>query len=121
MSIVGVFARPDHPVGYGFLRHGETYGQAHGYVVLFVRCADEEELEKTKQRLSIEAYSRPFYGVEPVQGHYYMYGWLGEWYGGRFDYLATVPDGVEFHNMPFVSLGDNRFVGLYEAKDVLNS
>lgn len=104
---VGVFARPDHPEGWGF---GKT---AHGYVVLFVRCRDDEELDSVTHRLS----HAPFYGIG--DSHIYSEGALNKWFGGRFDRIATVPD-VDLPYGPFQCRGDNRMVAVYDANDVLS-
>lgn len=109
--IVGIFARADHPQGWGFARPGEG-GTAHGYVVLFVRCPDEDTLGRVVNRLG----TLPFYGNEAAAQ--YGDGNLREWFGGRFDYIATCPD-VAVPMGPFVCRGDNRMIAVYDAEDVL--
>lgn len=120
MKLVGLFARADHPPGYGFPpREGEGGGRAHGYVVLMVRCKNRNQLGKVVSKLRDE----PFYGVR--EGGY-ADGKLNEWYGGKFDHIATFPDtdidicpGAWALTQRFRSLGDNRFVGIFKAKEVL--
>lgn len=115
MSTVGVFARADHPQGWGFVAPGEEYGRAHGYVVLFVCCADMHELEMVAHRLA----RQDFVGKP---GATYLTGALDpggrQWFGGRFDWIATVPD-VHLDRGPFMCRGDNRMVAVYDAPDVL--
>jgi hypothetical protein len=117
-KVVGVFVRADHPLGWGYVQPGDTYGRAHGYVTLFVRCADEAELEAVSRRLGI----KPFLGIEGVRT--YFNGMLAEWFGGRFECIATVPD-VELYQVPpgtrFICRGDNRMVAIYEASEVLDA
>jgi hypothetical protein len=112
--IVGIFARADHPMGWGQTQPGENIGTAHGWVIVFVRCADEDTLGRVVNRLVM----RPFYGNEAGVG--YAQGNLLEWYGGRFDYIATCPD-VAVPMGPFVSRGDNRMIAVYDAEDVLDA
>ena len=107
--MIGIYARANHPTGYGM-----ADGEAHGYVVLLVRCQDRETVEAVSEKLA-----RGFYGVK---GETYSVGHLGKWYGGSFDHLATLPgDEVEDGGLEqrFRSIGDNRFVGVYEADEVL--
>ena len=115
LIVIGLFARADHPRGYGF---GD--GTAHGYSVLLVRCKDRKELELVKKRLEA-----PFYGIEGA--HYYSDGAMGEWYGGRFELIALFP-GNKVELRAFLdwkqtgrafSVGDNRFYALFEASEVL--
>lgn len=117
---VGVFARADHPLGWGLAGrpdeqgHHEQGHRAHGYVVLFVRCADEDELEIVRQRL----FTKPFYGLADA-GTYYG-GNLREWFGGRFDLIAIAPAvDLPYATGRFQCRGDNRMVGVYEAAEVL--
>lgn len=92
-------------------------GTAHGYVVLMVRCANPVELANVTERLT-----RPFHGID---GKGYSDGKLTEWYGGRFDYLGCVygePSVAAYDaRQRFVSKGDNRFVGVFEASEVLTN
>jgi hypothetical protein len=106
-GIVGVFARSDHPKGWG-----SPYG-AHGYVVLFVRCEDEQELTFVTVQMAKGFVGKP--------ANSYAAGNLTFWFGGSFDLLATVPDvTLDWAAEKFWCKGDNRFVGIYEAKDVLD-
>lgn len=106
--ITGVFARANHPSGYGF-----PGGKAHGYSVISIRCEDEAELSEVKKYLQ----TNPFYGIE---GKLYSSGNMMEWYGGFFDLIATTESEIELYHSHerFVSFGDNRFAGIYEAADV---
>lgn len=122
-GVTGVFARSDHPQGYGMVRQGEIYGRAHGYSVIYVRCADEAELAEVAKRLSL--WNKPFHGL---QVHGYGNGQMGEWYGGLFDLIAIIPGHAlkiaSWQSKPdeeqrFRSLGDNRFTGIYTAEEVL--
>jgi hypothetical protein len=116
--IVGIFARADHPEGWGFpIRKPDgtiASGTAHGYVVIFVRCPDEDTLGHVVNRLV----QRPFYGDE--RSDQYNAGNLHGWFGGRFDYIATCPD-VAVPMGPFACRGDNRMVAVYDAEDVLDA
>ena len=112
--IIGVFARRDHPAGYGF---GE---RAHGYVVVLVECADVAELRRVEENLD---------------RHYQTPSRADGWYSGPMDLVATVTaDGIAaisavghwdprsgryFGLRPSRSLGDNRFVACYTAAEVL--
>ena len=113
--LIGVFCRPNHPKGYGY---GET---AHGYVTVLVVCDDHHQLRAVTEKLRGEGYPEPY-------GHPYP------WYGGRLDLVATFAAprpgdggfvlghwvGLEQMSPPCSqSLGDNRFVAVELAKDIL--
>lgn len=110
--VMALYARADHPEGYG---QGK---RAHGYVVLMVRCRDEDEVARVSKVMASDFKGKPEGG--------YNDGALLDWYGGNFDLLAILPGAEYAHltfpgpNMRFVSKGDNRFVGLYTADEVLN-
>ena len=113
--MIGVFARPDHPPGYGMPgREGENGLRAHGYIVVFVNCPDEQTLQRVRDKLRLDGLNEPF-------GHTYA------WYGGRMDLVGVVPEGSMTQVLPDpwfighkrVSLGDNRFTGIYEATEIL--
>jgi hypothetical protein len=112
----GVYARSDHPRGYGM-----ADGTAHGYVTLFVSCLNETQLREVNLRLQ----TQPFLGVTNTPSYQYSNGYLREWYGGRFDCIAQIPGKINPIVNParpehrFCSLGDNRFVGHFFADEVL--
>lgn len=117
--MIGVFARADHPKGYGL-----PDGRAHGYSMLFV-TGSRKQIRDCQERL--QDFRKPFIG--PLGKHYYSDGGLGEWYGGRFELLAVLPGdrvehvhGGDVHvtGQKFLSRGDNRFSGIFTAEEVLN-
>jgi hypothetical protein len=122
--MIAVFARADHPRGYGF-----ADGRAHGYSVVFVRCRNRREVAAVSKRM--QDYNHPFYGLEaPDPRQYYgspAYSHLSDWYGGRFELLAVVPGmkidhatyGGAITESRFMSRGDNRYSGIFEAAEVL--
>lgn len=122
--MIALFARADHPEGWGFPK-----GRAHGYVVIAVHVPTEDELLRVERRLR----EQPFHGIE---GNLYQEGNLREWYGGRFDLLATIPNadpyvpvedieirgaGGAVVESRFRSFGDNRFFGVYDASEIESS
>lgn len=124
--MIGVFARADHPKGYGF-----ADGRAHGYVILFVRCKSRKQVLDVLKVLT--NWKKPFLGLGTDQ--YYNHGNLGEWFGGNaFDLLAVLPGNKLDHmsggyytgggTQPapgrFFCRGDNRFTGIYEAGEILD-
>lgn len=119
--MIAVFARANHPPGWGYGPVGDEKGsRAHGYVVLFVRCADEAELDAVHRRMTI----RDFHGIEGAR--HYFDGALDpnghEWFGGRFELIATAPDvslDAISSGQRFCCRGDNRMVALYDAGEVL--
>lgn len=74
-----IFARRDHPSGYG-----SAEGKAHGYSVIAVRCPTVEESLRVVAVLEGVV---PFEGIDKEQKRYYE-GWLGEWFGGYFDLIG---------------------------------
>lgn len=124
--MIAVFARADHPKGWGM-----PEGRAHGYVTLFVRCEDDTELEDVRERL------RRYPGWSGVGDDTdgYWHGRLDpgySWFGGQFDFVGSLPcETVELpHALErgpggdadrFLCVGDNRFIGFYEAAEVLAS
>lgn len=125
--MIAVFARFNHPEGWGFPIYKEgtppITGKAHGYVVIAVTYEGDEELKALKGKLM--EYPNGFQG-KPENGNLYNEGYLGEWFGGQFDYLFSVQGlGVQWpfeHVMgDYQCRGDNRFVGMYDAKDILDS
>lgn len=130
-----LFARSDHPLGYGFpqavtdpdghpLRLSNStvvYGPqatAHGYVVIAVICSPGPEAEAVVARMAKGFKGKP-------RGTYGE-GYLGDWYGGRFDCVAVI-EGGEYditgwppeYDQKRRSIGDNRFFGVWHASEVL--
>lgn len=104
--MISVYARADH-----------SWDIGHGYVVLLVRCKSTFVVEAVTAKLRA--------GFKGCPGATYAEGTLGDWYGGRFDYLLTLT-GTEVEDdfgamgaTLFQSRGDNRFIGLYDAEAVL--
>lgn len=130
-----LFARADHPMGYGFpvaatnpdgsvvrLAGGGvacvSQAKAHGYVVLAVECEVGDEAERVVAKMA-----QGFHGRTTGT---YAEGYLGDWYGGRFDCVAVVEgtkDDISSWppemNRDRVSYGDNRFFGVWTAAEVL--
>lgn len=118
--VVGVFVRHSHPAGYGSTSpwKGEHGHRAHGYSVILVECETDDELAAVKQKLAWPGLPEPL-------GHKW------DWYGGAMDHVATLegnpPDSEVHVTMPFneqgrgrrISVGDNRFVGVYKAAEIL--
>lgn len=113
--MLAVFARPDHPKGY-VMGQGHS---AHGYIVVFVRCANEDELDAVTKLLTSYGQGLP----EPF-GHTY------QWYGGRMDRIAILPDTDTVQlwrdysradETTKLSRGDNRFIGVYNAGELLDA
>lgn len=114
-----LFARADHPEGYGF--SGTT--RAHGYAVLVVSCETVADTEAVKRRcaeapvfLSREA------TVSGFAGHHLI---VDEWYGGRFDYIGAIAGTYALNRNGSMfgesSYGDNRYFGIVDANTVLNA
>lgn len=100
-----LFARADHPEGWGFDR------RAHGYSIIAVECVSAEEEARVKDRLI-----RPFSGPDGDRQY--------AWYGGQFDYIGAVFGAEGIRNssdrpLHKHSYGDNRFFGLFMAEEVL--
>lgn len=106
-----IFARRDHPEGWG----------RHGHVTLFVVCDGMLDGTAVVTRMQ----EGPFYGFmggEPGTGPY-TDGYLGEWFGGNFDLIGSTAGDVLLTSIGrgrFYVMGDNRFVGIYEAQEVLS-
>lgn len=115
--ITAVFARADHPHGWGFVDH-EGQGRAHGYVVLLVSCDTHVDVTNVERRLR-----HAFAGTDEKPLQY-------PWYGGMFDLVAMVetpsPPGYfaavmdrAGRAMTWRSYGDNRAAAWYTANEVL--
>lgn len=122
-----VFARPDHPSGYGFQGPSEESApRAHGYVVVIVLFERDEELSEVQRLLQHPS------GLRPPKQHVW-----DDWYGGHLDLLLVVRD-IGSIERPLVgqmrtddpqlarietplglSLGDNRFLGVYTASELV--
>lgn len=105
--MIGVFARADHPEGYGL---GKT---AHGYSVILVKCHYADQLARVQKKLMTKGLPEPF-------GHTYP------WYGGRMDMIAVIAGSdataeieAGFDNRR-KSFGDNRYCGIYDAHEILS-
>jgi hypothetical protein len=129
-----VFARADHPLGWGYPEI-ESYdeelgsyilksanGRAHGYSLLAVACANEDEREAVVSALG----SGPFLGFQ--ESNQYADGNLGEWFGGRFDYVGCIeaehlsvhgPGSWYSPTQQFFCFGDNRNFAVYQAQEIL--
>lgn len=132
--IMAMFARADHPAGYGVLngtttrfQNGETKTDtssvpgAHGYSVVVIKCRDINELFVVKEWFQYHHFDLPdnTSGKLPVGRAAY------QWYGGKFDFLGSIDCDNEyiFNNngdmRSYNSYGDNRFFGIYRAEEVL--
>ena len=105
-----LFARANHPNGYGY-----SDGRAHGYVVLAVKLDDPGQEEAVVRKMY------EFYGINERSS--YGSGYLWEWYGGSFELIARCEEIAPSATWAgrFWSIGDNRFFGVYTAKEVLES
>jgi len=125
--LLALFARADHPLGWGYPqvtsydKESESYlvkephGTGHGYSVMAVKCADENQVKEVSQRLS-----QGFKGVgsETV----YALGWLGDWFGGRFEHLATFPvEDFPYKTPSLNNAGDNKAMAFYDAQEILDN
>jgi hypothetical protein len=126
--MIAVFARNEHPPGYGLApwpsdqtpAYAHPVRRAHGYSVLLVEVADDEELKAVTDKLLLDGLPE-----EKALNHPWP------WYGGHFDHVATVhaPDGGARVIYPTakdsyvgdvrISKGDNRYVGVYKAAEIL--
>lgn len=119
--MIGVFLRHSHPAGSGYetIWAGEYGHRAHGYSLIYVECDTDEELAAVKAKLASEGLPEPL-------GH----AW--PWYGGQMDHVGTIkatyPDSEAAVELPWkgygdhlerVSVGDNRFVGVYDVSEIL--
>lgn len=142
MNVLGVFARANHPVGYGFcqgvdMSEGARHlgATAHGYIVVIVKCVDWDELRVVKDKLAEQRYEddpdrpgrrRPMMppGLDPwTRGD--------AWYAGPYEMVWAAAVTLEayasmnLHGMPIAlgerpSYGDNRALAYLEASEVLN-
>lgn len=115
-SLVGIFTRADHPPGWGYPpRQDEPGGRAHGYVVLYVECHGQEELERVAAVLAsgFDGLPVPQYsdGALSPNGH--------PWFGGRFECVGKAP-AIDVGKYRFQCRGDNRMVAFYTAREVLD-
>lgn len=135
-TVIGVFARANHPVGYGGF-YGKNYrGEddqtaAHGYVVVVVRCRDFDQLEAVRTVLG----NQPLGAFDPSMGREYLvafdpWGRGDKWYAGPYElvWAAKVADvdevrGMYPHSCSTVgdrpSYGDNRAMAYLDASEVL--
>lgn len=116
--MIAVFARPNHP---HYKRDdGQDSGEwrYHGYVIALVRVSSQNQLEAVAKKLANDGLPEPY-------GHSYDQGW----YGGRMDLIALLP-GKNIRSAKKVwlpvrpnnekqSIGDNRYAGFYDAKELL--
>lgn len=101
--MIGVFVRRDLPVG-------DQRRTGHGYSVVFVRCRNRDVLQKVKAKLEWDGLPEPFDHPYP-------------WYGGVMDMVAVMPGNKIAPTLQFqydikqkrVSVGDHRFVGVYDS------
>lgn len=140
MSLVlGVFARPNHPEGYGQCR-GETnsFGQhvqagAHGYIVVVVQCCDWDELDAVKKPLLRQDYGeRGPTGDRKLLPGFDPWKRGDKWYAGPYELVfgVEVSDLIEARAMNFYgtplalgdrpSYGDNRAMAYLDASEVLD-
>lgn len=138
--MIAVFARANHPHGYGYSspRDYSTPGiGAHGYVVIGVRCRTRSQVDEVIKHVRDSGLDLPDTGqgriiyTEGVPERRYErnVGSKGviRWYSGGpsdWDYLFTVPGNkIEWEHPSqgvYGSRGDNRFCAVYDAKEVLN-
>jgi hypothetical protein len=124
-NVIGLFARADHPKGWGYQCDAQGYGKAHGYVVLLVACRDDDELALVEERL--RDFRSPFHGR--FESGPYSEGYLGEWFGGCFDLVAKLNAGEHsivvgpWQPEPrlIICKGDNRLIAQFTAEEVLRS
>lgn len=131
--LICLFARADHPPGWGYPKI-DSYDQergayllsdpsarAHGYSLVAVRCADDRQAGEVIGRMA-----SGFHGLDG-QGQY-VHGHLGDWFGGSFDLVAKLrsESDIDMRLIPgadsrFVTAGDNRFIGIFDAAEVLGA
>lgn len=127
--MIGVFARADHPKGYGICRgHISEYGhhqeaEAHGYVVVIVECKDMRELKDVMHVLQKREYAdqKPLPGWDPwARGD--------AWYAGPYEFLWATdsplgPTIDRYGNLIDLgvkpSYGDNRALAFLSAEEIL--
>jgi hypothetical protein len=118
MAFAAVFARPNHPDGWGICCGGTEHkdhvgGTAHGYVLALVQCSTMDEAELVKNKL------QDFPGLK----------WddrTDDWYGGPMDLVAVVPSlALPQHASrspwAWASIGDNRACAILRAEDILRA
>jgi hypothetical protein len=114
----GIYARSDHPPGYGYApRDGEHGGRAHGYVLLAVESPNGEPLPQNIYRAPV---GRLWHEQRDQPD-----GW-DEWYGGDFDLVLRMENRPEIHHPNGVagqgprgkSIGDNRAVLLTDLRQL---
>lgn len=110
--MIAIYARANHPPGYGYpAREDENGCRAHGYSVIYVKYHGKLVLRELDKRLSWgEGLPEPF-------SHH------DQWYGGNsFERIGVIP-GYDIDIGPSApqlqSRGDNKFVGIYDAEDLL--
>jgi hypothetical protein len=137
MTLIAVFARANHPVGYGYGPWNNGSGRAHGYVVIGVRCADQRQVQAVIDEIAKNGLDAPDRGRQiftdgrPKQ-RYQRSVWsdgVQRWYSGGpndWDYLVTIAgeriaisDSDRFNQSG--SKGDNRFFSIYQADEVLST
>lgn len=116
-----LFARRDHPPGWGQARVG-SQASAHGYVVIAVWCTNEELGEV------VYLLNHGFYGFKD-EGTISKAN-LGDWFGGQFDLIGTImgidhargsSGEVMSPNEKTVKMyGDNRMFGTFLGKEIIN-
>lgn len=137
--MIAVFARANHPLGWGMpvppsQGNAGGHGTAHGYVVLLVRCKKQQIAAITAR---MNDFRKRFEGIPKAEDSWggYSEGQLGTWFGGQFELIAVLPGNVveiadfwygkekppTVRAQRFWCRGDNRFVGLFEADEVLSS
>ena len=104
--MIGVFARADHPNGYGF-----ADGRAHGFVIVLVE-GTREEIYAVKDHLQTKPIAVPLDSPDTT------------WYGGKFDLVSTIAgEVVSIGHWPtaqkWSSMGDNRAVMHCTAAEIL--
>ncbi len=57
--MIAVFARANHPRGYGFGGNAQGVGGAHGYIVIGVRCRNQKQLAQVIKHIQDEGCDLP--------------------------------------------------------------
>lgn len=107
-GVMGVFVRRDLP-------EGDQRRSGHGYSVALVRCKTRDQVKRVAAKLQWD-------GLPEPMGHPYP------WYGGAMDLVAIfaanqadlggTPDFPSLSNR--LSIGDHRFVGMFDAQEILS-
>lgn len=113
--MIAVYSRANHPMGWGMpepVSKGNAggHGKAHGYSILFIKCKSRKQIKQVSILLSTKGLPEPF-------NHPY------QWYGGIFEKIVTIPGNKVndcWHGQKIQSRGDNRYVGIYDAEDLLD-